>query len=228
MNQVPMINVIDPDGASLVLDAGPIGAVASVHKNRHSLLRSSGKSESLLAYINSEDGLLDGLISPSVLSSLFNYWEAQDASWQPIEELSDACISRKVVIYGMSSVASSKKIVCFLGTAKPSSLEGENLTNAFLAAHMMLNETIQANRTIAEFEEDADPVGSGLTNSETRVLTWCASGKTSFEISKILKLSEHTVNHYISSATHKLDAVNRTHAIAKAIKTGVIALNDIS
>ena len=49
-----------------------------------------------------------------------------------------------------------------------------------------------------------------------------AAGKTSVEIAEILTLSEHTINHYLNRATKKLDAVNRTQAVAKALRLGLI------
>jgi DNA-binding CsgD family transcriptional regulator len=64
--------------------------------------------------------------------------------------------------------------------------------------------------------------GVDLTEREIDCLTWTAAGKTSAEISEILGLSEHTVNHYLNRATRKLDTVNRTQAVAKAIRTGII------
>ena len=42
------------------------------------------------------------------------------------------------------------------------------------------------------------------------------------EIAEILGLSEHTINHYLNRATKKLDAVNRTQAVAKALRLGLI------
>ena len=42
------------------------------------------------------------------------------------------------------------------------------------------------------------------------------------EIADHLKLSVHTVNAYLGSATIKLDSVNRIQAIAKAIRLGYI------
>ena len=41
-------------------------------------------------------------------------------------------------------------------------------------------------------------------------------------IAEILTLSEHTVNHYLNRATKKLDTVNRTQAVAKALRIGLI------
>lgn len=62
-----------------------------------------------------------------------------------------------------------------------------------------------------------------LTQREIDCLNWTAAGKTSLEISDILNLSEHTVNHYLNRATKKLDTVNRTQAVAKALRMGIIA-----
>jgi len=62
-----------------------------------------------------------------------------------------------------------------------------------------------------------------LTEREIDCLNWTAAGKTSAEISEILGLSEHTVNHYLNRATRKLDTVNRAQAVAKALRTGIIS-----
>ncbi|MBO6917722.1 MAG: hypothetical protein JJ858_04770 [Rhizobiaceae bacterium] len=52
---------------------------------------------------------------------------------------------------------------------------------------------------------------------ETECLQYAGNGLTSDEISEMLNLSVHTVNAHLSSATTKLDSVNRIQAIAKAI-----------
>jgi DNA-binding CsgD family transcriptional regulator len=65
--------------------------------------------------------------------------------------------------------------------------------------------------------------GEALSEREIDCLNWTAAGKTSAEISEILGLSEHTINHYLNRATRKLDTVNRTQAVAKAIRTGIIS-----
>ncbi|MBB3944937.1 DNA-binding CsgD family transcriptional regulator [Rhizobium skierniewicense] len=61
-----------------------------------------------------------------------------------------------------------------------------------------------------------------LTDREIDCLNWTAAGKTSVEIAEILSLSEHTVNHYLNRATKKLNTVNRTQAVAKALRVGLI------
>ncbi|MEO0635616.1 MAG: autoinducer binding domain-containing protein [Pseudomonadota bacterium] len=62
-----------------------------------------------------------------------------------------------------------------------------------------------------------------LTERERDCLCWTAAGKTSAEIGAILSLSEHTVNHCITAATRKLDAVSRSQAVAKALRLGLIS-----
>lgn len=73
--------------------------------------------------------------------------------------------------------------------------------------------TMLARRTISE-----RPAALGLTARELDCLRWTAEGKTSNEIAAIVKLSEHTVNHYLISAAKKLDCVNRVQAVAKALR----------
>lgn len=68
---------------------------------------------------------------------------------------------------------------------------------------------------------DAKPTEM-LAERELACLMWTAAGKTSAEIAEILDLSEHTVNHYLNRVTKKLDAVNRTQAVAKAIRRNLI------
>lgn len=75
---------------------------------------------------------------------------------------------------------------------------------------------------LAEIRALDNRVADALTDREIDCLNWTAAGKTSVEIADILGLSEHTVNHYLNRATKKLDTVNRTQAVAKALRVGLI------
>jgi LuxR family quorum sensing-dependent transcriptional regulator len=61
-----------------------------------------------------------------------------------------------------------------------------------------------------------------LTDRERDVLSWAARGKTASETADILHISEQTAEGYIRNALSKLNATNKTHAVAKAIYLGVI------
>ena len=61
-----------------------------------------------------------------------------------------------------------------------------------------------------------------LSERQRDVLAWTAEGKSSWEIATILGLSERTVNWRVEQARRKLDAVTRTQAVIKALRSGEI------
>jgi DNA-binding CsgD family transcriptional regulator len=61
-----------------------------------------------------------------------------------------------------------------------------------------------------------------LTCRETECLFWTGHGKTAAEIAKILTISHRTVEAHINSAVIKLNAVNKTHAIAKLSRLNAV------
>jgi len=63
---------------------------------------------------------------------------------------------------------------------------------------------------------------SAVSKRELECLKLTAAGRTSEDIARILGLSVHTANQYLTSAGAKLDAVNRMQAVAKAIRLGLI------
>lgn len=63
---------------------------------------------------------------------------------------------------------------------------------------------------------------SRLTSREMEALNWLKLGKTSWEISRILEISERTVNFHINNIIDKLNVSNRTHAVALAGSLGII------
>jgi len=68
-----------------------------------------------------------------------------------------------------------------------------------------------------------DNAYNALSARELEVVRWTAQGKTSVEIGQILALSDHTVNAYMTNAIKKLDCVNRTQLVAKAIRLKLIS-----
>lgn len=61
-----------------------------------------------------------------------------------------------------------------------------------------------------------------LAPRERECLQWAAVGKTAWETSMILNISEATVRVYLDSARHKLDSITKVQAVAKAIALGII------
>lgn len=61
-----------------------------------------------------------------------------------------------------------------------------------------------------------------VSKRELQCLRLTANGHTSNETAKLLKLSVHTANDYLTNLQNKLFAVNRAHTVAKALRLGII------
>ncbi|WP_432807332.1 response regulator [Microvirga terrae] len=63
-----------------------------------------------------------------------------------------------------------------------------------------------------------------LTDREREILAWVGRGKTSSEIAIILGIRERTVNFHCDQAIKRLNVMNRTQAVAKAVDRNLITL----
>lgn len=59
---------------------------------------------------------------------------------------------------------------------------------------------------------------------ELDCLKWAAAGKTAWEASKILGITERTVRFHLNTAREKLNCTTTTQAVAKAVSHGLIRL----
>lgn len=66
------------------------------------------------------------------------------------------------------------------------------------------------------------PALPDLSRRETEVLHWVAEGKSNWEISQILNLSENTVSKHVANAMGKLGAVSRAHAVTVGLRSGIL------
>ena len=71
---------------------------------------------------------------------------------------------------------------------------------------------------------DAGLKTNGLTSREIQILRQLAQGKGDKKIAIDLLISVKTVNHHVSNIMLKLNATNRTHAVAKALLAGQIEM----
>src|SRR5262249_9032244 len=78
-------------------------------------------------------------------------------------------------------------------------------------------------RTRAAFDDD-DIVDEPLTPREIQVLELLAEGLPNKAIAARLRISDQTVKFHVSSISGKLGAANRTDAVRRAVRRGLIAL----
>ncbi|RPE67289.1 DNA-binding CsgD family transcriptional regulator [Pacificibacter maritimus] len=79
------------------------------------------------------------------------------------------------------------------------------------------------NKKALEFEA-SDKVAStpALSPREAMAISYLAKGLSRAQAAQEMGISEHTLRVYIEAARHKLGALNTTHAVARALSTGVI------
>lgn len=94
-------------------------------------------------------------------------------------------------------------------------LSDEDLASIHLFAAKLVEKTL-------EIIPGKHVIDSNISQRENEVLQWIAEGKTSAEIATIMTLSEHTVNHYAMLAVQKLECVNRTQAVVRSMRLGLI------
>ena len=63
-----------------------------------------------------------------------------------------------------------------------------------------------------------------LTAREIEVLRGVANGKSASAIGGILQITKRTVDEHVHAAVRKLGALNRTHAVAIAMRDNIIKL----
>jgi DNA-binding NarL/FixJ family response regulator len=77
---------------------------------------------------------------------------------------------------------------------------------------------------LADFTEDDPPVFESLTTRELDVLELLAEGLPNKAIAGRLEISDQTVKFHVASIYSKLGASNRTDAVRRALRRGIISL----
>lgn len=97
------------------------------------------------------------------------------------------------------------------------------LSNDIYTAVMKFGQS--AGEILAKFSggrPEIAPSTPHLSPREIEVLKLVAEGASTYEAAKRLHLSEYTVRDYVSAILQKMNAKNRTEAIVKAIRDGII------
>jgi DNA-binding NarL/FixJ family response regulator len=116
----------------------------------------------------------------------------------------------------------------------------EDLVNAIRRAsrgEYPINDSINsnpaiANRVIRQFQEIAsmglvkEKVAAPLTHREIQILSCIASGSTNKRIAYKLGISEQTIKNHVSAILRKLNANDRAHAVALAIRNQWVSVDE--
>ena len=73
-------------------------------------------------------------------------------------------------------------------------------------------------------QQEVKELISPLTSRETEIVNYVAQGYANKQIAAKLNISEQTIKNHVTSILGKLDANARTEAVVKAIKKGLITI----
>ncbi|MGA2669882.1 MAG: response regulator transcription factor [Dehalococcoidia bacterium] len=110
----------------------------------------------------------------------------------------------------------------------------DELANTIRRAHSgeyPINESLMTRPRVAKqvlnqfrgFTSTMEGVAAPLTKRETQILTYVAEGNSNKEIARILTISEQTIKNHVSAILRKLNANDRAHAVALALRSGWIS-----
>ncbi|MBV5265929.1 helix-turn-helix transcriptional regulator [Pinisolibacter aquiterrae] len=77
-------------------------------------------------------------------------------------------------------------------------------------------------RSVAVLLAEADGGGVTVPPREVAVLKSAAAGRTAHDTARLLGLSVDTVESYVRDAIRRLGCINKTHAVAVAVRRGLI------
>lgn len=111
-------------------------------------------------------------------------------------------------------------ILCFVNSASPGKNFHKDTQHHLPALSMMRDFAFEASLRFSKLSNrQTQPV---LTKRELECLKWCAAGKTSWEIAKILHCSEAVINFHFGNLRLKFQASSRRQVVVKAIHCGLL------
>lgn len=81
------------------------------------------------------------------------------------------------------------------------------------------------NKVLEDVGENTLMLAENLSCRESECLKWAAEGKTAWETSMILGVSERCVRFHLDQARRKLNCLTKVQAVAKAVALGLVKLS---
>jgi transcriptional regulator EpsA len=127
----------------------------------------------------------------------------------------------QLLVHGVHD-ADGRALTLFTFACRPGSIGPRQTYLAQLLAPSLHSAWVrtQLQRTSSAVEKASGQ--SVLTVREQDILKWIYLGKSNFEIGAILKISPLTVKNHVQKILRKLNVVNRTQAIGKALELRIL------
>lgn len=184
----------------------------------YELINISYPDEWLELYVEEGYHHIDPIIKEHLKHVRLQYWADTYREYRPPKDFVQMTRSfglRNGYAHGSRNI-NSRELSLFSLSAK--SIDRSKRTEAILEyfvphLHYALTNAIYNQRKPHDFS---------LSPREKEVINWLKIGKSSWEVSVILGISEDTVNFHVKNIMRKLGATKRTQAVAVAIAHGLI------
>ncbi len=165
---------------------------------------------------------VDAILKENYSTYEVQFWPVDRKRLQRLDEITSLGMDfnlRECCTHGLppSSREKDGSMFCFAGK----SLAKTNRTECILRLVVPHLHMAFANLSGSIQSAAATPV---LSCREKEVLDWLKQGKSSWEISVILDISERTVNFHVYNIMRKLGATNRAQAVAVAASLGLVSI----
>jgi len=184
------------------------------------LLNISYPSDWLELYMNNQYHLIDPIVVEHFRNFNLQYWadtyQKHDRAHEFIATARDFSLKEGYT----TGIREQKKNLASIFT-----LSGQYAQRSARTEFILNTLMPHIHQALRRLTKNFDSTFQPLTSREKEVLDWLKYGKTSWDVSRILNISERTVNFHCASVVHKLDAVSRSHAVAIAIDKGLIVLD---
>jgi two-component system response regulator DegU len=97
------------------------------------------------------------------------------------------------------------------------------INDSLVARPKVAEHVLKQFQDIVSMGKTMETLTAPLTHRETQILTYIAEGNSNKQIARILEISEQTIKNHVSSILRKLNANDRAHAVALAIRNGWIS-----
>lgn len=157
-------------------------------------------------------------VAPFTWTDLYHRQAGKSRQRQMLDEAGDFGLRNGMTIpvHGPARAFATFNVATSVGAAETAELWSRHKYDLHIIALHSHEHIIRA----AYAEQKRAP--AHLSPRERECLLWTSRGKTAWEISIILGISQDTVLHYLRCANEKLGVNNKTHAVVQAIITGLI------
>ena len=97
------------------------------------------------------------------------------------------------------------------------------INDSLIARPKVAEHVLKQFQDIVSMGKTMETLTAPLTHRETQILNYISEGNSNKQIARILEISEQTIKNHVSSILRKLNANDRAHAVALAIRNGWIS-----